>query len=80
MHPDASQRLDAIETDLHQRIETAREQNWLADVEQLRITLRRLDQKRAQLAPLETPGLEENISVLPAWDVPQVDAAQFSRA
>lgn len=30
VHPEASHRLDAIEQDLHQRIGTAQQQNWLA--------------------------------------------------
>lgn len=72
VHPDARKRLDAIEVDLQQRIETAREMNWLADVEQLRVTMRRLGEKRSQLAPAASPGLDESMSALPAWDIPNV--------
>lgn len=55
VHPDAHARLDTIETDLHDRITTASTQTWLGDVEQLRITLSRLHDKRAQLPPMATP-------------------------
>ncbi|MBT9257479.1 site-specific integrase [Phycicoccus sp. MAQZ13P-2] len=78
VHPDARQRLDTIEVDLQQRIETAKEQNWLADVEQLRVTMRRLGEKRTQIAPAETPGLDESMSALPAWDVPDVAVSMES--
>lgn len=73
LHPDARQRLDKIESDLHQRIDTAQAQNWLADVEQLRVTLRRLDEKRSQLVPDEPSTFQESLSPLPTWDVPLVD-------
>jgi hypothetical protein len=74
VHPDARQRLDQIKTDLHQRIEAAREQNWLADVEQLQITLKRLDDKRSQLGPLEPSTMPNSLAVQSAWDLPRVDA------
>lgn len=76
VNPDARQRMDEIEGDLHRRIDTAQEQNWLADVEQLRVTLKRLDEKRSQLAPPETSILKENLAALPTWDVPRADAVQ----
>ena len=42
----ARPRLDSIEADLNNRIETAAQQSWLGDVEQLRVTLTRLREKR----------------------------------
>lgn len=72
LHPDAIQRLDTIGVDLQQRIETAKDQNWLGDVEQLSITVRRLEANRAQLTPAKLPVLDEGIAALPAWDVPRV--------
>jgi hypothetical protein len=47
--PSQADRLAAIETDLHARIETAREQEWLGDVEQLQLTLGHLHDKQDQL-------------------------------
>lgn len=78
LHPDARQRLDQIEDDLHKRIDTAQQHNWLADVEQLRITLRRLREKRSQLPPDETSTLCGSLNALPAWDVPRGKIAQPS--
>lgn len=47
VHPDAGGRLNAIEQDLHQRITTAEQDHWLADVEQLRVTLKRVVEEKA---------------------------------
>ena len=71
VHPSTSGRLQEIETDLHQRIETAQAQTWLADVEQLRITLRRLEEKRATLDDLDPSGALGPLAVHPTWDVPR---------
>ncbi len=46
-------RMKAIETDLQNRLTTAQQQNWLGDVERLRVTLTRLEDKRNQLPPAE---------------------------
>ena len=71
VHPSTSGRLQAIETDLHQRIETAQAQTWLADVEQLTITLRRLEEKRATLDDLDPAQPLGSLAVHPTWDLPQ---------
>ena len=55
VHPDAAARLDLIEQDLQQRLEEASTKHWLADVEQLKVTLRRLNDKRLRL-PESSPG------------------------
>ena len=47
--PSQADRLAVIETDLHTRIETAREQEWLGDVEQLQLTLKHLHDKQDQV-------------------------------
>ena len=73
VHPSTSGRLDEIEADLHQRIETAQEQTWLADVEQLRVTLKRLEEKRTALAQVDPSVTLEPLLAHPTWDVPQAD-------
>ena len=50
--PSQAGRLAIIETDLHTRIETAREQEWLGDVEQLQLTLKHLHDKQDQVLRL----------------------------
>jgi len=50
--PSQADRLAVIETDLHTRIETAREQEWLGDVEQLQLTLKHLHDKQDQVLRL----------------------------
>jgi hypothetical protein len=50
--PSQADRLAVIETDLHTRIETAREQEWLGDIEQLQITLKHLHDKQDQVLRL----------------------------
>lgn len=71
VHPDSKDRLEEISTDLHKRIETAQEQTWLADVEQLKITLRRLEEKSATI---DTTGATDDptapLAAHPAWDLP----------
>jgi hypothetical protein len=44
--------LRGVDTDLHARIETAREQEWLGDVEQLQLTLKHLHDKQDQVLRL----------------------------
>lgn len=70
VHTSASGRLAEIETDLHQRIETAQAQTWLADVEQLRVTLRRLEEKRANLDEIGPASPLEDLAAHPTWEVP----------
>lgn len=53
VHPGAKKRLDSIADDLNDRITTATTHTWLADVEQLRITMTRLNQKRTGLEDLD---------------------------
>ena len=50
--PSQADRLTEIESDLNDRIVTAREQSWLGDVEQLQLTLGHLHDKKAQLQRL----------------------------
>jgi hypothetical protein len=50
--PSQADRLAVIETGLHTRIETAREQEWLGDIEQLQITLKHLHDKQDQVLRL----------------------------
>jgi hypothetical protein len=45
-------RLAQIESDLNDRIDTAREQSWLGDVEQLQLTLSHLHDKQDQVQRL----------------------------
>jgi hypothetical protein len=76
VHPDASQRLDEIKDELRRRIDNAQEQNWLADVEQFRVTMRRLDEKWLQLPTLdETSTLKDGLAAMPAWDVPKINTS-----
>lgn len=42
-------RLNAIEQDLYQRVDQAREQHWLGDVDQLHVTLEHLKAKKGQV-------------------------------
>ncbi|MFC7596977.1 tyrosine-type recombinase/integrase [Terrabacter sp. GCM10028922] len=73
--PSSGPRLDDIEQDLHQRIKTAQEQTWLADVEQLRITLSKLEQKRATLQPLAPLDDVLDLGAHPTWEVPSPSSA-----
>ncbi|PRY62845.1 phage integrase family protein [Knoellia remsis] len=73
VHPSSSPRLREIETDLHQRIETAQAQTWLADVEQLRITLRRLEEKQATLNDASPPVSLGPLAAHPVWEIPYGD-------
>ncbi|OLT43936.1 hypothetical protein BJF86_13330 [Serinicoccus sp. CNJ-927] len=50
---------------------TAQAQTWLADVEQLRVTLRRLEEKRATLDDLDGSDALGPLAVHPTWDVPR---------
>jgi hypothetical protein len=54
LHVDPAQaaRLGDIEADLHTRIDTAQDQAWLGDVEQLRLTLSHLHDKQSQIQNL----------------------------
>jgi hypothetical protein len=71
--------LDEIKDDLGRRINNAQEQNWLADVEQLRVTMRRLDEKRSQLPTLdETSTLKNGLAAMPAWEVPHIDTSALA--
>lgn len=58
VHPDAAERLDRIEDDLNRRLEEASKNKWLADVEQLRLTMRHLSDKRASLTPAEVDHVD----------------------
>jgi integrase len=70
LDPASGPRLEVIEQDLHQRIKTAQKHTWLADVEQLRITLRQLEQKRSTLQPPATTDRALDLAVHPTWQVP----------
>lgn len=72
VHPDAHNRLDTIETDLNLRIADATANTWLGDVEQLRITLGRLGDKRAQLPPLANSPADSDdlLAAHPIFSVP----------
>jgi hypothetical protein len=48
LEPSQADRLAQIESDLKDRIDTAREQSWLGDVEQLQLTLSHLHDKQDQ--------------------------------
>lgn len=48
-HPEASTRLPVIESDLNRRLDEARDNQWLGDLEQLRITIDRLHDKQTAL-------------------------------
>lgn len=52
LHVSADQagRLDAIEQDLHQRVDRAQQQQWFGDLDQLRVTLEHLKAKKEQVA------------------------------
>ncbi len=52
VQPAAAEQLRSIETDLTRRIDTAQQQAWLGDVEQLRVTLDRLHDKQDRLHDL----------------------------
>ena len=68
---DAAARLANIEPDLQQRLEEASTQQWLADVEQLRVTLRRLQDKKTTLGRGEAqPRGLQGFTVHPPLDVP----------
>lgn len=69
LDPSSGPRLNNIEQDLHHRIKTAQEQTWLADVEQLQITLRKLEEKRATLQPRE-PCDVQDLGAHPTWEAP----------
>jgi hypothetical protein len=74
LHPDAGHRLNAIEQDLRQRIGTAQQQNWLADVEQLRVTLKRLEEKKATLPATHPADREiESLAAQAPLDLPPTD-------
>ena len=74
VHPDAAARLDLIEQDLQQRLEEASTQHWLADVEQLRLTLRRLQDKRTTMGASEAqPSGSQAFAVYQPLDVPAVE-------
>jgi integrase len=49
VEPSQADRLAQIESDLNDRIDTAREQSWLGDVEQLQLTLKHLHDKQDQV-------------------------------
>lgn len=73
VHTDAAARLDNIEQDLQQRLEEASTQQWLADVEQLRVTLRRLQDKKITLGRGEAqPRGLQGFTVHTPLDVPAV--------
>jgi hypothetical protein len=64
--PSQADRLAVIETDLHARIATARENAWLGDVEQLQLTLGHLHDKQDQVQRLlETLPAEAPITAAP---------------
>lgn len=64
--PAQADRLATIETDLNARIETARENAWLGDVEQLQLTLGHLHDKQDQVQRLlETLPSTPLITVAP---------------
>jgi integrase len=64
--PSQADRLAVIETDLHARIATARENAWLGDVEQLQLTLGHLHDKQDQVQRLlETLPAEALITAAP---------------
>jgi hypothetical protein len=52
VEPSQADRLAQIESDLNDRIDTAREQSWLGDVEQLQLTLSHLHDKQDQVQRL----------------------------
>jgi phosphoenolpyruvate carboxylase len=52
VEPTQSGRLAEIESDLTERIDTAREQSWLGDLEQLQLTLNHLHDKQDQVKRL----------------------------
>ena len=64
--PSQADQLAVIETDLHARIATARENAWLGDVEQLQLTLGHLHDKQDQVQRfLETLPAEALITAAP---------------
>ncbi len=74
VHPDARPRLDTIDADLNDRISTAVQQSWLGDVEQLRVTLTRLRDKRHQLGDTDMDTTDSITALLqaphPALEIP----------
>ena len=68
LHVDTKQarRLAEIETDLTVRIDTATQQSWLGDVEQLRMTLNHLHNKQRQIQELlnDLPGNDPDIPLI----------------
>lgn len=69
-------RLDAIEVDLHERVERAQQQQWFGDLEQLRVTLDHLKAKKEQVAVL--PGGRTSTTALivtPPMTIPTAAAA-----
>ena len=79
VHPNSKDRLEQIATDLHQRIETAQARTWLADVEQLRITLRRLEEKSAAIDRTVPGEMTAPLAAHPAWTVPRLSDTSHER-
>jgi len=74
VQPDAGDRLQRIEDDLEVRIGAAETNQWLGDVEQLRLTMSHLQEKKVQLGELMAtlPGgtlTLDHVPVLTAADV-----------
>ena len=81
VHPDAAGRLERIEQDLQQRLEEASTQHWLADVEQLRLTLRRLQDKKNTLRAGEAQSSgPPGFAVHQPLDVPAVEGVPVTHS